>query len=87
MHFFFVDSANQIKFHYTCYNTSKRVTSLQVHLRVISPGQHSSFWRNVAEVVSRRQHCVRFDLPEIWTWDLPLQRRMRYRSTKTGKSL
>ena len=51
------------------------------HLRVIGPGQHSSFWRNVAAVASRWQHCVRFDRPEIWTSDLPLQRRTRYRST------
>ena len=51
------------------------------HLLVIAPGQHSSFWRNVAAVANRWQHCVRFDRPEIWTSDLPLQRRTRYRST------
>ena len=47
------------------------------HLLVIAPKQHSSFRRNVAEVASRWQHCVRFDRPEIWTLDLPLQRRTR----------
>ena len=52
------------------------------HLRVIAPGQHRSFWRNVAAVASRWQHCAQFDRPEIWTSDLPLQRRTRYRSTK-----
>ena len=45
------------------------------------PGQHSFFRRNLAAVASRRQHCVQFDRPEIWTSDLPLQRRTRYRST------
>ena len=53
----------------------------KAHLRIIAPGQHSSFRRNVAEVASRWQHCVRFDRPKIWTSDLPLQRRTRYRST------
>ena len=33
-------------------------------------------------MTSRRQYCVRFDWPEIWTSDLPLQKRTRYRSTK-----
>ena len=47
----------------------------------LRPGKHSSFWRNVAAVVSRWQHCVRFDRSEIWTSDLPLQRETRYRST------
>ena len=47
-------------------------------IRVIAPGQHSSIWWNVE---SRWQHCVRFDRPEIWTSDLPFQRRTRYRST------
>ena len=32
-------------------------------------------------MASRWQHCVRFDRAEIWTPDLPLQRRTRYRST------
>ena len=31
---------------------------LGAHLRVIVPGQHSSFRRNVANVASCRQHCV-----------------------------
>ena len=44
-------------------------------------GEHNSFGRNVATMVSRWQRCVRFDRPEIWTSDLPLQRRTRYRST------
>ena len=30
------------------------------HLRVIAPEQHGSFWKNVAVVASRWQHCVRF---------------------------
>ena len=41
------------------------------------PGQQS-FIRSAG----RRQHCVRFDRPEIWTPDLPLQRRKRCRSYK-----
>ena len=28
------------------------------HLRVVAPGQLSSFRRNVADVASCRQHCV-----------------------------
>ena len=60
----FVGASNQI-FHYTCCITPKRVTSLQAHLRVIAPGQHSSLRRNVASVASRWQHCVQFDGPEI----------------------
>ena len=48
------------------------------HLRFLALAQHSSFWRNVAAVASRWQHCVRFDRPEIWTSeDLPLQRQTR----------
>ena len=33
------------------------------HLRVIAPGQHSLFWRNVAAVASRWQHCARLTGP------------------------
>ena len=36
----------------------------RAHHRVIAPGQYSSF-RNVVEVASRWQHCVRFDRPKI----------------------
>ena len=72
--------SNQI-FHYTRCNTPKCVTSLRAQLRVIAPGQHSFFGRNVAAMASRWQHCVRFERPEIWTSDLPLQRQTRYRST------
>ena len=57
----------------------KRVCGLNP--RVIAPGQHSSFRRNVAVVSSRWQRCIRFDRPDIWTSDLPLQRRTRYHST------
>ena len=32
-------------------------------------------------MASHWQHCVRFDRPEIWTSDLPLQGQTRYRST------
>ena len=35
------------------------------HLRVIAPGQHSSFRRNVAAVASHWQHYVRFDRSKI----------------------
>ena len=59
-----VYKSNQI-FHYTRCNTPERVTSWRGLLRVIAPGQHSSFRRNVATVASRWQHCVRFDRPEI----------------------
>ena len=48
------------------------------HLCIVAPGQHSFFWKNVAAAASRWQHCVLFDRPEIWTSDLPLQRRTRY---------
>ena len=57
------------------------MTSLRSHLLVISPRQHCPFQRNVAAVVSRWQSCVPFDRAEIWTSNLSLQRRMRYRST------
>ena len=39
--------------------------------------QHSFSRRDVVAVANRWQHCVQFDWPEIWTSDLPLQRRMR----------
>ena len=71
-------------FYYTRCNTPKHVRSS----RGPSPRHcaratrlHSSFWRNVAAVASRWQHCVRFDRPEIWTSDLPLQRRTCCRLT------
>ena len=47
--------------HYTRGNTSERVTSGEVHLRGLAPGQHSS------EEVSQQWQvgdCVRFDRPE-----------------------
>ena len=50
-------------------------------LRVIAPWQHNPFWRNVATVASCWHHYIRFNRPEIWTSDLPLQWRTRYRST------
>ena len=56
---------------------------VRANFRVIAPGQHNSFQRNVAAVASRWQHRVQFDRPEIWTSDLPLQRRTRYRSTNS----
>ena len=49
-------------FHYTRCTTPKRVTGLRVHFRVIAPGQHSFFQRNIAAVASLWQHCVQFDL-------------------------
>ena len=57
------------------------------HHRVITAGQHFSLRRNAAAVASRWKHCVRFDQFEIWTSNLPLQRKTRYRSTnsKDGK--
>ena len=82
---------NQI-FHYTRCNTPKRVTSLrgpsprhcarvtQFISASLRPGNTVSFeemlqrWRAV-------KHCVRFGRPEICNSDLPLRRRMRYRST------
>ena len=50
------------------------------HLHVIGPWQHSSinelsqWWQAVAT-------RVRFDRLEIWTSDLPLQKRTSYRAT------
>ena len=52
-----------------------------LHLRVIAPGQHSFFRRNVAAVASCWQHCVRFDRLKIWTSKLPPQKRTWYRLT------
>ena len=49
-------------------NLSIRRSVLRVggaHLRIIAPGLHSSFRRNVAAVASRCQHCVPFDRPKI----------------------
>ena len=37
-------------FHFTRCITSKQVTSWRVHVRIITLGQHISFWRNVAAV-------------------------------------
>ena len=51
------------------------------HFLVIAPGQHSFFWRIVLAVASHWQHCFRFDGPEIWTLDFPLQRQTRYSFT------
>ena len=68
-------------FHYTRCIMPKRVTSCPGPSRVIAPGQHSFFRRNVAAMTSRWQHRVRFDRFEIWTLELPLQKRTRYRST------
>ena len=68
--------SNQI-FHYTRCITLKRVTSLRGPYPRHCAWQHSFFRRNVAEVASRWPHCVQFDR----TSDLPLRRRMRYRST------
>ena len=39
----------------------------EAHLCIFAPGQHSSFRRNFAAVAGSWQHCVRFELPEIWT--------------------
>ena len=75
-------SINQyLIFHYTRCITPKRVMSFWAHLRVIAPGKHISFRRNVAVATSRWQHCIRFDQPEIWTSDITLQKRSRYCST------
>ena len=73
---------NQIFLDSRCI-TSMHETKPQygAHLHVIAPWQNSFFRRNVAAVASRWQHCARFGRPEIWTSNLPLQRRMRYRST------
>ena len=39
----------------------------ETHLFVIVRGQHGSFRRNAAVVMSRWQHCDWFNRPEIWT--------------------
>ena len=39
----------------------------EAHLRVIAPGKHSSFQKNVAAISSRWQHCLRFDRSQIFT--------------------
>ena len=53
--------------------TSKRVTNLQAHFwRHSAQAEYIYFWRNVAVVASRWQLCARFDRPEIWTLDHPL---------------
>ena len=62
--------------------TPKRVTSLRRSISAsLRPGNTAFFQRNVVAVASRWQHCVRFDRPDIWTSDLSLQRRRRFRST------
>ena len=38
-----------------------------IFFKIIIPGQHRTFWRNVVAVASSWQHCVWFDWPEIWT--------------------
>ena len=68
-------------FLYTRCIMPKRVTSWQGPSPHRCSRAHSSFRIIVAAVASRWQHCVRFDRPEIWTPDLPLQRLKRYRST------
>ena len=73
--------SNQI-FHYTRYVLRRTVLRVGgAHFLVITPEQHSFFQRNVAAVASCWQLCFWFDRPEIWTSDLLLQRRARYRST------
>ena len=73
-------NSNQIFYYARCI-TPKRVTTWRSPTpRHCIYGKHSLF-RNVATVASRWQHCVRFDRPEIWTSDLPLQRRTCYHST------
>ena len=68
-------------FYYTRWITPKRVTSW----RGPSPRHCARATQLLSKKCrsggSRWQHCVRFDRPEIWTSDLPLQRRTRYRST------
>ena len=80
-----------VKFVYCCLKLPKNPLPLRnpgyapgvcmAHFHVIAPGQHNSFRRNVTVVASRWQHSVRFDRPEIWTSDLLIQGRTRYRST------
>ena len=43
--------------------------------------KHSSFQKNIAAVSNRCQHWVRYDRPEIWTPNPPIQRRTRNGST------
>ena len=45
--------------------TPKRVTSLMTHLRVIAPGQHSSFQTNFVAMASRWQNCVDLISPRL----------------------
>ena len=49
--------------------------------RIIAPGQHSSFRRNVVAEASCWQHCVRFDRPEIQISGLPFYELALYRLT------
>ena len=67
-----------IIFHYTRCITPTRVTSRQgpspYHCAC---GQYSVFRINVAAVASRWQHWVQFGRSEVWTSDLPPQRRTR----------
>ena len=52
----------------------------------LRPGNTAPFEENVPAVAGRWQHCVRFDRPEIWTSDLPLQRRThRITARPTGR--
>ena len=46
--------------------TSKRVTSGEIHLRGLTPGQHSS-----EETSQRWRQCIRFDRPWNRTPDIP----------------
>ena len=41
------------------------------------PGKHNFFWKNVAAVAGRWQHCVQFNRPEIWTSDFLLDQLAR----------
>ena len=55
--------SNEI-FHYARCIMPKRVTNIRgPSPRHWACGQHSSFQRSVAAVVSRWQYCVRFDWP------------------------
>ena len=62
----------------------KRVASLRSSFTRLyaRATQLQPFRRNVAAVASRWQHCIRFDRTKNWTSDLPLQRRISYRSIK-----
>ena len=68
------DSNPKFKFNPT------QVKSQRAYLCVIAPGD-TVFRGNVAAASSRWQHCFRFDGPEIWTLNFPLQRQTRYSST------